>query len=54
MCRHLRVTRAGYYAWESRGLSERQRSDAQLTEQIRQVHKDSLNIYGSPRVMNKL
>ena len=54
MCRHLGVTRAGYYAWQSRETSEREHDDAQLTERIRRIHEQSLNIYGSPRVMNKL
>jgi putative transposase len=50
MCRQLGVTRAGFYAWQARGPSQRQLADAAITEQIRSVHASSLNTYGSPRV----
>jgi len=50
MCRQLGVTRAGFYAWQARGASQRQFDDAAITEQIRSVHSSSLNTYGSPRV----
>ena len=50
MCRQRGVTRAGFYAWQARGASQRQFDDAAITEQIRSVHSSSLNTYGSPRV----
>jgi len=50
MCKQLGVTRAGFYAWQGRGPSQRQLDDAAITEQIRSVHATSLNTYGSPRV----
>ena len=31
MCDQLGVSRAGYYAWLGRGMSDRERADARLT-----------------------
>jgi len=54
LCRVLEVSRAGYYAFERRAPSEREKSDAELTTTIRQVHKKSRRTYGSPRVHREL
>jgi len=54
MCGMLEVTRAGFYAWQSREASERSRQDAQLIEQVRDVHARSRGFYGSPRVTQQL
>ena len=54
MCRVLRVTRGGYYAWQRREPSERARQDALLLERVRQVHEQSRGYYGSPRVTSQL
>ena len=50
MCRVLEVSVSGYYAWRQRAPSARQQADAELVEQIRNVHKQSRQTYGSPRV----
>ena len=50
LCRALRVSRAGYYAWARRGVSAQARADAALTERIRQVRAASRGTYGAPRV----
>lgn len=50
MCKHLGVTRGGYYAWRAREPSQRQLDDDSITAQIRSVYATSLNTYGSPRV----
>ncbi len=50
MCRALRVSRSGYYAWRKRTPSKRARKDAMLTEKIREIHERSRGTYGSPRV----
>ncbi|RKH15839.1 IS3 family transposase [Corallococcus praedator] len=54
LCRVLEVSRAGYYAWEGREASARQKANAALAEQIRRVHQDSRRTYGSPRVRAEL
>jgi transposase InsO family protein len=54
MCRTLDVSAAGYYAWRDRPTStRRQRRDA-LTTQIRTIHAEVKERYGSPRVHAEL
>ncbi len=50
MCRVLGVARSGYYAWLERGVSTRRQANLELTDQIRTIHTDSRQTYGSPRV----
>jgi putative transposase len=50
MCELLGVSEAGYWAWMKRPPSDRELSDAWLTERIRQIHAASGGRYGSPRV----
>jgi putative transposase len=50
MCRCLRVSRAGYYAWVARPESARSVQDRSLNVHIRAVHEESRGSYGSPRV----
>lgn len=54
MCALYGVTRGGFYAWQRREPSERTLNDAQLLEQVRQVHQQSRGYYGSPRVTGQL
>lgn len=54
LCRVLRVTRAGYYAWCSRGPSARRVTDIRLLAEIRAIHQHSRRTYGSPRVWRYL
>jgi len=54
MCRVYAVTRGGYYAWRAREPSTRARQSAALLDQIRAVHHDSGETYGSPRVHRSL
>lgn len=54
MCRHLRVSTSGYYAWCERPRCDRERRDEQLTLLVRVVHTESRNTYGSPRVYREL
>jgi len=50
MARVLEVSRGGYYAWRSRGRSDRSRYDEQLVDQIALIQEESRYRYGSPRV----
>jgi transposase InsO family protein len=54
MCRHLKVTPGGFYAWQGRQPSQRQLDDAALSQRICDIHAASRGIYGSPRVMHSL
>ena len=48
LCRVLKVSRSGYYAFEKRGPSKRASADQDLTVQIQEVHQKSRQTYGSP------
>ncbi len=54
MCKVLKVSRSGYYAWRDRLPSTRQRDNAELLQQIRQIHAQSRNLYGSLRITAEL
>lgn len=49
-CEMLGVSESGYWAWCTRAPSDRELSDAWLTERIRRIHAASGGRYGSPRV----
>jgi transposase InsO family protein len=54
MCRVLRVSKAGYYAWEKRDPTAREQETQALLTQITVVHRASQRRYGSPRVHREL
>jgi putative transposase len=54
MCRSMRVSPSGYYAWRGRPESNRARYDRELTRAIRLVHAESDGTYGSPRIHAEL
>ncbi len=56
MCRVLEVSTSGYYAWRGRQPSARTRSDAELLERIRTIHRESRGTYGCvfPRIQFEL
>ena len=54
MCRVLKVSRSGYYAWRDRLPSTRRRANADLLQRIRQIHVQSRSLYGSPRITAEL
>lgn len=54
MCRVLKVTRSGYYAWRDRPASKRRRWRLGLIHQVQAIHRDSRRTYGSPRVHREL
>jgi len=54
LCRMLKVSPSGYYAWQQRPLSQRSLDDAVLTERIRAIHAASDDNYGSPNIHAEL
>ena len=54
LCRVLGVSASGFYAWRDRAPSARSIADTVMTERIRQIHKDSYESYGMPRVRAEL
>jgi putative transposase len=54
LCRLLGVSRSGYCAWRTRPPSDRAKANAELTEEIRDIHLWSRGTYGSPRVHAEL
>lgn len=50
MCRVLRVSRSGFYAWLKRPICRRKIEDSRLAQRIASIHKRSRKTYGSPRV----
>ncbi len=53
-CRVLKVSRSGYYDWLGRPASPRTQEDQYLLKLIEQIHADSRETYGSPRVQAEL
>ncbi len=54
MCRVLSVSRSGFYAAYGRDPSRRTRQDQRLLVEIRAIHRQSRQRYGSPRVHEEL
>lgn len=54
MCQVLDVSRSGYYAWRTRGPSEREMANQRLLGRIREIFVESDETYGSPRIHRKL
>jgi transposase InsO family protein len=54
LCRCLRVTRSGFYAWQRRPESTHARDDRRLKVLVRTSFEESKHRYGSPRVHEDL
>jgi len=54
MCRVLRLSRSGYYAWRSRGPSPRALANARLLGKIRHVHAASDGNFGAVKTWEAL
>ena len=54
MCRVLRLSRSGYYAWLDRDPSQHAQRDEDLLEEIRVICQRSRGTYGAPRVHAEL
>jgi putative transposase len=54
MCRVLKISRSGFYAWDERPMSARARRDLWLTGKIEAIHRRSRGVYGSPNIHAEL
>ncbi len=54
MCRCLKVSASGYYAWQDREPSPRAQENARLVKRIREIHEDSRGVIGAPRMHEDL
>ena len=54
LCRVLRVTPSGFYAWQRRPLSAHARRDGELDVRIRALFTKARQRYGSPRIHDDL
>lgn len=54
MCRLLEVSASGYWSWQKRPMSEREKSNRALEVQIREIHGWSQGTYGVPRMHAEL
>jgi putative transposase len=54
ICRVLKVSRSGFYAWRKRRPSARARRQQELLEKIRLAHQENRELYGSPRLHRAL
>jgi putative transposase len=54
ICRVLRISRSGFYAWQRRRPSSRQRRQEELIDKIKTAYAQSRGLYGSPRVYRAL
>ena len=54
MCRLLKVSRSGFYAWLERPTSARARADLALTARVEAIHRRSKGVYGSPMIHAEL
>ena len=54
LCRMLRVSRSGYYAWRRREPSRRALEDSRLGTLVTAAHRAARGTYGSPRILDDL
>jgi transposase InsO family protein len=54
MCKVLKVSRSGYYAWRTRPVSAREMANRKLANKIEAVYNESDGTYGSPRIHSEL
>jgi putative transposase len=54
MCKHLKVSKSGYYDWQDRAPSARAVANVALLEEIKTIHAMSDATYGMPRIRAEL
>jgi putative transposase len=50
MCDALDVAKIGFYAWRNRPLSQRAQENDRLSQHIEEIHQESRQTYGAPRI----
>lgn len=54
MCQVLSVSRSSYYQWLHRPESNRRKKDKKLIKEIKRIHKECYQTYGSRRMKAQL
>ncbi len=54
MCNVLQISKSGYYKWKNRKLSKRAKQNNDLLIEIKKIHKETNETYGSPRIIKAL
>lgn len=54
LCRYLKVSESGYYAWLNRKPSKRVQEDARLTIEIKAVYKRTRGVCGAEKLQKEL
>ena len=54
MCKHLKVSKSGYYDWQGRAPSARAVANVALLEKVKAIHAMSDATYGMPRIRAEL
>jgi putative transposase len=54
MCRLLGISKSGFYAWDQREISVRERTDIALSVHIHAIHRRSRQCYGAPMIHAEL
>jgi putative transposase len=54
MCRLLGISKSGFYAWDQREISVRERTDIALSVRIHAIHRRSRQCYGAPMIHAEL
>ena len=50
LCEALQVSISGYYAWQKRPVSSREQENKRIVAEIKPIHRQSRETYGSPRI----
>lgn len=50
MLKKLKLSKSGYYEYLKRKTCRQKIRKARITERIKEIHKDSKEIYGAPKI----
>jgi len=54
LCKYLKVSESGYYAWLNRKPSKRAQEEARLTVEIKAMHKRMRGVFGAEKLQKEL